>query len=601
MCGLFGSIVPLGELPSARDKQLHALRDLMRRRGPDGAGSWQHENVVLAHRRLAVQHPGPAGDQPMHSADGRWVVAYNGELYNDPELRAELQQLGVRFRGHCDTETLVEAFAAWGEDALSRLRGMYAIAAWDRRERRLVLARDPLGVKPLYWWCDGRELVFGSDVRPVVGHPAVGASPDWQGISAYLTTLASTRGQRTLFEGVSMLEPGGVLTCETGGTSLHPRLGSHVSSSPVDPTMQAEEAAEELGSLLADSVQRQLTSDVPLCSLLSGGIDSVTIAHLARPHRDSLLSYAAGSHEKDEDLVQARECASALGTDHAEARVEREDFLESWDWMIQEGGLPLSTPNEIAIHRVSRRLAEDGCVVTLSGEGADELLAGYEAVVRAAEVFEAAPPPDMCGGRFQLEALAWVPSGTKAALLRPEIWGSLENDGWLVDVVRSSFQQLTAESGPEADCLDPHLRFLRRWNLTVLLERLDRATMLASVEGRVPFADSEVQRLCERMPTSLKLGPEDGELPAGKLILRQAMRGRIPEAVVQRPKASFPLPFQGWIAERAGELRESRFAREVLLPEAIEAIVQDPVGHWQLAWPLMNLARWGDHWFESAA
>lgn len=601
MCGILGSVSTWGDTPSATREQWIRLRDRMERRGPDDSGFFEDRNVVLLHRRLAVRETGPAGAQPWTSRNGRVVVVYNGELYNADELQRELRDSGAvpaGFRTRCDTEVVAEAIAAWGADAFPRFRGMFAVGAFDLESRELLLARDPLGVKPLYWWCDGRELLFASDVRALVEHPAVSRTPNLNAVSAYLSTLRNTIDGQTLFEGVHMLEPGGSLSCSTRAERLAPRLARWFAASPVDATITRERAGLELGSALEDSVERHLVSDVPVCTLLSGGIDSATLAHLAARRHPDLKSYAAGFPAEGGDLEVADAVHAELSTDHRSVVVDRARFHRDWAWMVEEGGLPLSTPNEVAIHAVSRRLADEGCVVTLSGEGADELLAGYEGVMRAAEVFEEVGPPDMCGGRFQLEASAWIAPAAKARLLREDVWSALEQDAHLCQSVREEFEHCATEAGPEAVPLDIHLRFLRRTNLTALLERLDRSTMLSSVEGRVPFADVELLRLCESLPMATKLAPAStGDAPRTKLCLRDAMRDRLPRVVLDRPKASFPLPFQAWLEDAGAELSTSPFARALFRPETLDDVARDPAGQWSFAWPMLNVARWGDRWF----
>ena len=601
MCGILGSITLWGEESSATPEQLMDLRDRMERRGPDDAGFFQDRNVALLHRRLAVRETGAAGAQPWTSRDGRWVVVYNGELYNADELRGELQRAGKApegFRTQCDTEVVAEAIAAFGAEAISKFRGMFAIGAFQLETREVLLARDPLGVKPLYWWCDGRELLFASDVRAIVEHPAVTPTPNLLGISAYLSTLRSTIDGLTLFEGVRMLEPGSRLACSTRADRLVPRIDRGADSAPVDGRISRQRAARELEEALEDSVRRQLVSDVPVCTLLSGGIDSATIAHFATRSHPELQSYAAGFPADDGDLEIAESIHAALGTDHRSEIVGRPRFLNDWKWMVEEGGLPLSTPNEVAIHAVAKRLSEEGCVVTLSGEGADEMLAGYEGVMRAAEVFEQSNPPGMCGGRFQLEASSWIAPAAKTRLFHDDVWSALEEDAFLCQSVREEFQRCESEVGSDATPLDAHLRFLRRTNLTALLERLDRSTMLTSVEGRVPFADAEVLRLCESFPMATKLAPAKlGDEPRTKLCLRDAMAGKLPEVVLKRPKASFPLPFQAWLKDAGREFAESPFAHAIFTRSAIEDVARDPAGQWSFAWPMMNIARWGDRWF----
>ncbi len=598
------------------------LRDLMTHRGPDGAGLWRDGPVILAHRRLAVIDPTPAGAQPMLSPPdpqtgrSRFALVYNGELYNDAELRRDLSARGVVFRTGCDTETVLHAFARWGTDALARLRGIFALAVYDRELHTLTLARDPLGVKPMYWWSDGSQLVFASEPAPILEHPDVPVAPDLRMVSAYLTTIRTSLAGRTMFEGVRALRPGEMLQCDLdalGGTLALRLVTWWRGPASGSLALDEREGADRLRAGVAESVRRQLRSDVPVCTLLSGGLDSTVIAALARAHKSDLLSFCAGAPVPvdctqamgEEDLACARRTARAIGTRHAEALVTRDIFAERWPRMVSLMRAPLSTPNEVAIHAVALRLRESGCVVTLSGEGADELLGGYEGPMDAAADFVRAREPHARGADFELNASAWAPLDFKPGLLQDRHWRALDADRWLIETYRAEFDAAAEEAGTTG--LDAHLRLHRRINLTGLLQRLDSATMLASVEGRTPFADSEVAALCEALPMGLKYRPPESDRDASggvttaratgvrtKRVLRRAFAGMIPDGALNRPKASFPLPFQQWVGEHAPALRRSELSRELFSGPAIEAVSKQPERLWHLAWPMINLALWGE-------
>ncbi len=624
MCGLLGLVARVGRVPSLSDADVARARDLSWRRGPDAAGIWRHENAVLAHRRLSIRDHGGEAGQPMRSTDGRYTIVYNGELYNDAELRAELEHLGRPsggWRTDCDTETALVAFQAWGDGAFERLRGMFAIAVYDARERRLTLARDPLGIKPLYVWCDADELAFASEVPSLLALPRVDRRPNLDMVSAYLSTIRTVLGSDTLFEGVYALEPGRLMRCAFDADVLRPEVETYARGPAVrGDLVDDEDAAAELREVLRDSVHRHLVADVPVCTLLSGGVDSAFVAALAKETTPDLRSYCAGADGPPEELAQSdlgfgARAAAALGTRHAEARLTRDDFVDEWGEMVDLLGVPLSTPNEVAIRRVATRLREDGCVVTLSGEGADELFAGYAGPLDALQAVTLEHPDPAHGGALQLATTSWVAPADKAALLHPEWWAALEDDRALLATYQRAYEACAADAGPHADAMDVHARFLRRVNLAGLLQRLDTATMLASVEGRTPFADVEVWRFAESLPMRAKYRPATAGVAAGgatvpgaptggaeadrtKVCLRAAARGLVPGEVLRRPKASFPLPFQAWMEGIGGRLVESPFLRALTRPEALEAVASAPTARWNLAWPLWNLARWGDRWFS---
>lgn len=607
MCGILGLATIASRAPSVGLPTAERMRDTMAHRGPDGRGLWRDGSIILAHRRLAVVDTSPAGHQPMVAEDGRSAIVYNGELYNDAELREQLAAAGVRLTGTSDTQTVLHALRLRGRDALPRLRGMYALAFADTRERTVLLARDPLGIKPLYYTVietgGGQELVFASEPQAILAHPGITARPDPVGISGYLTTIRTVLGSRTLFDGIRTLRPGESILFDLSGDSIRQDARETPLPSieaPADPTAAVRAA-------LHDSARRHLRADVPVCCLLSGGLDSSILAALASREAGTLHTYCSGAPSaggEAGDFASARVVAAHLSTDHAEAPVTRTLFAQRWPEMVAAMGIPLSTPNEVAINEVARALRARGHVVALGGEGADELFAGYEAPMLDAARFEGLLPPTAASalpsslhpGHFQLLSSAWVPPEHKPAILNPDLWRALEGDEALIGFYTSEFDTL---SPPHAqtplDRLGRHLRFHRRINLAGLLSRLDTATMLASVEGRTPFADSAVAALAESLPMAAKFDP--ALAPSTKLILRRAFAADLPAPIIARPKASFPLPFQSWAADRADALLGSSFARGIFTEAAIHTVAARPTELWNLAWPMINLALWGQRWW----
>ena len=534
----------------------------------------------------------------MVSRDGRWVLVYNGELYEDAELRARLAPRA--FSTSCDAETVLAALEAWGERAPAELRGMFAFAAYDTRRQRLLLARDRTGRKPLYWTCDGAEFVFASAPTAVLAHPRVATEPDLQMVSAYLTTIRTTLAGRTLFRGVNAMEPGEVLTVDLDAPALRPRTLPRSADRPVDLDLTADEALTLVRDTLADTTRRHLVSEVKTCSLLSGGLDSSALAAIAHPSVDALETWCVGTPggaAEGDDLGHARQMAEHLGSAHSEVLVDRGSFLTTWHEMIDVLGTPLSTPNDVAIRNVTRAMRAGGALVTLSGEGADELFAGYGPALLAAAAFEEHAPDFLSGGRFQLESSAWISPAAKGEVLRDEVWRSLEQDAFVICAYDQLFETVRFEAGPDASPLDAHLRFQRRVNLTGLLERLDTAAMLSGVEGRTPFADDVMVDLAERLPMhhKIRMGGETPDL--GKRVLRDAFQDLLPGWVLERPKASFPLPFQGWLDEVTSTLDESPFAQAFFTPGILRQVAEGDMDLWPIAWPVANIALWGDRWW----
>ncbi len=571
---------------------INRMRDRLSHRGPDDAGTWSGQWGSIAHRRLSVIDPGPAGHQPMRSPDDRYVLAYNGELYNDLDLRSELATLGVQFRTNCDTETLLHALIQWGDDALNRLRGMYAFVFLDTKSARATIARDPLGIKPLYFSTithnQQTQLALASEIPTLLEHPAISSTPDPVTLSAYLTTLRTTLGARTMYQQIQTLEPGDWISIDLAESADTNLLNWWDSNTNRTPTQGLRQTIEE-------SVHRHLRTDVPMCALLSGGLDSAITTTIARRSLTQLNTYCAGARSAgfDDDFKFAAQLAAQLGTTHHEVIVTQDDFTQMLPQLITQMSNPMSTPNTIAIHAVATALRAQGHIVTISGEGADELFAGYTPIMQQCAARVAAlddPTRDPDGGLFHLRANAWISGELKPAVLSESLYQSAQQDELLLDHYQQTFAHLEQHSTSK-DPLQTHLRFQRRMNLPNLLQRLDAATMLAGVEGRTPFADIEVAIAAEALPMDRKF--IDGPDPQTKIALREAFLSDLPSEIISRPKASFPLPFQNWMTPFAQFLSESPFAREVFQEQSIALVSADPNKYWHMAWPMINIALWG--------
>lgn len=639
------------------------VREAMAHRGPDGAGlrelRWTARSgqgrvgeAWLVHRRLAVVGLGAAGEQPMSSRDGRVTLVYNGELYNWREIAGTLdgpgggaQRAAASLRAS-DTAALAEAIAAWGEAAIARLRGMYAFASIDEGRREVILARDPLGVKPLFYarvpaGGDGVErLVFASEPGALFEHGGVRCEPDAAVVSAYLTTIRTTLGERTLFEGVRCVRPGEriVLSMEDGREVRRASWWAERGGASVRVMGTFEEACERVREAVSGSVVAHAAADVPVCCLLSGGLDSSIVVTVLAGERGgasgatsmpALRTYCAGavadgaagdSTGGDDDFAHARSMASAAGSEHAEAVVDAAGFARRWGWMVGRTGWPLSTPNEVAIYEVAARLRADGMVVALSGEGADELFAGYAVPMERAWAWaNGEAGVGMDGGMFAVADAAWVPMEMKGQVLSEPMWLAAEDDAALVGWHVGAFAEELARAqamGVERDAVGigvaAQLMMQRRVNLPGLLQRLDSASMLTGVEGRTPFADSEVATLAESMPMSWKLVTgAGGRVEETKRVLRRGFERALPASVVGRAKASFPLPFQSWMGPMAGTVLggcgvsggggASDAARALFSGAAIDAVRSDAAGACMLAWPMLNLTLWAERWWGRGA
>lgn len=599
-----------------------SMRDALTHRGPDDAGLWADHSslgcVVLAHRRLAVRDTSHAGVQPMRSRNS--VIVYNGEIYNQPDVHATFDADSLP--DPCDTATVLGAMDINGASALRSFRGMYALAHYELHSHSLTLARDPMGIKPLYWTIirvEGHDVVaFASEIAGLLAHPNVTRKPDPVTISSYLTTIRTTLGERTLLDGVRTLLPGQTISFRYYGNTLQTQrerievddivIGVHA----VSTEHTFEEAVDLTREAVTRSIHAHLPSDVPICCLLSGGLDSSIIASVLSDRlrqrgtlgsvTSSLATWCAASDEAEtDDLVFARTMASHLRTEHHEVIVSRDMFLDQWLSMIRRSCVPLSTPNEIAIAEIARDMRSNGYVVAMSGEGADELFGGYDQPLSI--ITDAFRRDVDVADDAELDILAWMPTQIKPMLMTESAFEAAEHDANLVlyirDTVRSARDFAKGKYPGDTACdlrLRAHLEFSTKSNLVGLLQRLDTSLMQHSIEGRTPFADAGISQFASSLSVSDRFHIDTDGVTT-KRVLRHGFAGVLPESIVQRSKRSFPLPFREWIASASDVLRESEVVRTWIKPEIVDAISDQPAQHWRLAWPIMNLAIWGERMF----
>ncbi|MEM7712798.1 MAG: asparagine synthase C-terminal domain-containing protein [Cyanobacteria bacterium P01_A01_bin.68] len=398
--------------------------------------------------------------------------------------------------------------------------------------------------------------------------------------------MRTIMGKQTLFSGVYAVEPGQSLTFDLDHPCSKPRESRiDISSLPAEPDDTA------LRSIVEDAVQSHLRSDVELCAMLSGGLDSTIIAGTARQNVASLRTYCSGVDANEGDPSHASDVAALFGTEHTTALLDEATFSSLWVDTVSRTGMPLATPNEVAIRLIARTLRENQQIVALSGEGADELFAGYDAPLT-----DASERKVISGGRHELNANAWIPHEIKSTLLVGAFAVEASDDLRLVALFESAFER--ANAGVSDEGVAAHLRFQRSVNLPMLLHRLDAATMLESVEGRTPFADVRVAEAAGAIPIK-RLLDVTGTSPATrtKLALRKAFQDRVPSQVLSREKASFPLPFERWMGRVASKAQSSAVGGTIVQPALLAAIAEDPSKHWHLAWPVFNIVLWAEHWW----
>lgn len=584
-----------------------AMADRIAHRGPDDQGVWvdPEAGLALAHRRLSILDLSPAGHQPMPSPSGRWVVVYNGEVYNHVALRRQLESEGVcpAWRGHSDTETLLACVEAWGvERTLERSVGMFALALWDRHLRELWLARDRIGEKPLYYGWQGDSFLFGSELKALRAHPAFNASVDRGALSLFLRHNYVPE-PHSIYQGIRKLPSGTWLRLSVGQREAQPvaywSLAEVAERGSAHPFVGSEvEAVDELERLLGASVRGQMLADVPLGALLSGGIDSSLVtalmqANCSRPVR----TFTIGFHEKAYDEAGfASAIATHLGTEHTQLYLSGRDAMEQIPALPQMYDEPFADSSQLPTHLVMK-LARRSVTVALSGDAGDEFFGGYNRYFLGPKVWRriawmpAAARRALGAAMTTLSAetlnqLLAIPGriagvslpGDKAHKLGARLRGLRDMDDMYVSLVTEwpAAEQLVRGGTIPPNLLDqrdqwpqladPVSRMMALDAMTYLpgdiLTKVDRSSMAVSLETRAPFLDRDLVEFAWTLPMHMKL--RDGK---GKWILRQLLERHVPRALIERPKQGFGIPLDQWLRGPLREWAEALLAEDRLREE----------------------------------
>jgi asparagine synthase (glutamine-hydrolysing) len=597
------------------------MRDVITHRGPDDEGIYIDQNVGLGHRRLSIVDVA-SGHQPMTNEDGSLYITYNGEVYNHADFREMLEARGHVYKTHCDTETILHLYEEYGDSCVEHLRGMFAFAIWDRKKRELFIARDRLGVKPLYYvhTADG-SLYFASEIKALLEARAVKPEMNFAAFSDYLANHA-TSGEDTLFVNVKRLMPGHTLTWHAGKIRIKKYWDVSFAKAAQNGHSDRDYIAE-WSELFRQSVQLRLMADVPLGMFLSGGIDSSAIAAVMSTLVDEPIktfSVAFAEREANE-LKYARLVAQTFKTDHHEVLIRPEQFFDALPELIWHEDEPLAHPSSVALYFVSE-LASRHVKVVLTGEGSDELMAGYARYRKT--ILNLA-----LGERYH----RMVPSGIRD-LVRDQISGmtgsklqrtflnlspdieSIYFDNFAVFPRSDQDHLLTRETIDRTGGIDPYAgvrRALSETDATSLLDRLlyadiktylhellmkqDQMSMAASVESRVPFLDHKLVEFTSALPERLKLNRW-----TTKYVLRQSMKGVLPEPILTRPKMGFPVPIGAWFRGAYTNVLDEyvlgsrAVERNIFNPQFVRTLVDQhrrgEANHSERLWSLVNLEMW---------
>jgi len=647
MCGILGIV---GRQAAAPD--LGALRNalqLMRHRGPDDEGYLLFDSstcttvlaggddtdsrlglppllaqaegsydVVLAHRRLSIIDVTVAGHQPMESADGRYSIVLNGEIYNFVELRRDLMQRGYAFRSGSDTEVVLAAYAEWGPGMLTRFVGMFALAILDKSARTILLARDPFGIKPLYWMRSGRAFLFASEIAPLLSLASSHASADVDSLYRYMRFGVTDGHETTMFSGVNQVPPAHYLLLATDGSVLTPNRPYWVPGQVTRRNLSLDDAASELRHLLAESVRLHLRSDVPLGVCLSGGLDSTAITALVRAQLGAAAPIHAFSYVSNDPRTGEGPyvdlAADVFGLQRHAVSPTAGELVGDLEALVRTQEQPFDSTSIYAQFNVFRLARNNGMTVMLDGQGSDELFGGYATAVSAqlaSAILRRSPgairslvlSPHMSAPgmrrRIVLSALGrMLPTplvGPIMSLVGEALYPPWLNADWFR---RRGHEATPRVQGRGRESLrDELLHFVKTLSLPRLLRYEDRNSMAFSIESRVPFCTVALADFAFSLPSTYLVGM-DGTT---KAVLRRAVGDIVPPTILHRAKVGFATPerewltaLRPWVSELVGsdEFRSLPFMNHSVVEDAIDAQLGDPRAISPFTWRFLNVGAW---------
>lgn len=619
MCGLAG-IFNLNEEPISL-QLIKKITKPIAHRGPDDEGFFVENNLAFGHRRLSILDTSSLGAQPMMSKDGNWIVVFNGCIYNFMELRLELKNLGHRFVSSCDTEVLVEGLAAFGKDFFKKINGMFAVAAWNRQSKELILSRDRFGVKPLYYWFNGKTIVFASEIKAILEHPNYQTKVNLSALNEYFTFQNLFRYQ-TLFEEITMLPPANTVSISTKSPIVRHHSWWDYDFSKPDNQMSFEDAKNETQRLLKQAVSRQMIADVPVGSYLSGGMDSGSLAGLASQHVPRLATFTAGFELSEvtgveatfDERIDAELIANYYKTEHYEQVINAGDLkwsLPKVVWHLEDLRVGMSYPN----YYISR-LASKFVKVCLQGTGGDELFGGYP--WRYYRVFDSINQQTFFDNYYGF----WqrlVSDEDKNQLFRADIFAQMD-----LKEPRQIFERVfTFNQKLKYDTAEEHIQNSLYFEIKTFLNGLllvgDKLSMANGLEERFPFLDNDLVNFAQKIPVRHKLGNLEKmkrmnenetakyrkfyqQYDDGKNVLRKAMYDLLPEKIINRKKQGFSAPDESWYrGENAAYIKDlllnkNAAYQEFINPDYVKKIIDEHINqrinHRLLIWSLMCFEWW---------
>lgn len=622
MCGIAGVYSFNGDIFS--HSHLHKMANSIAHRGPDAEGFFIEPGIALAHRRLSILDISSKGTQPMTSKNKEWTILFNGCIYNYLEIKQDLKSKGHEFVSTTDTEVIAEGLAEYGPDIFKRFNGMFAVAAWNSKERALYLSRDRYGVKPLYYWHHGRSVVFASEIKAIMAHPDFKVGVDTGALNEYFT-FQNLFSFRTLFKGVFMLPPANTVKVTSDSTYIKHQSWWDYDFSEPDNKMTFEEAKEETSRLFKQAVTRQMVADVPVGSYLSGGMDSGSITGIASKQVDRLCTFTCGFDMSEVTGVEvnyderrdAELMANHFKTEHYEQVMNAGDLrwsLPKLVYHLEDLRVGMSYPNYYIA-----RLASKFVKVCLQGTGGDELFGGYP--WRYYRVFQSLDQKDFFNNYYNF----WqrlVPDSDRSKLFNPQISNQIDKNE-----PREIFEKVfTFNSRLKFDTPEDHINNSLYFEIKTFLPGIllvgDKLSMAHGLEERFPFLDNDLVAFAQKIPVRYKLGNLANEIARidenetgakkrflsyqtyddGKNVLRKAMMDFIPEKIVNRKKQGFSAPDESWYrGENADYVKElllvgNPASAEFINPDYVKQIIHEHmdkhINHRLLIWSLMSFEWW---------
>lgn len=581
MCGIFGIF---GLDATTINKEI--IYDTIASRGPDARGEYienesdLEDQVMLLHTRLKIIDLNDSANQPFYEGDK--VLLFNGEIYNYKELREELIGLGYTFRTLSDTEVVIKLLIEYiKRDSLvicmNKMRGMFAICLYDKVTKQIILARDRLGIKPLYYYMDDKYIIFGSNIRSILKTKKIESKLSIKGISSYLS-FRSAIGSNTSYERIKKLEPGNMMLINNRIPVI--KKYWELPNQNFNNEISYEELKNDVYNILEESIRIRMVCDVNYGAYLSGGVDSSTVVAIMNKYTPIVNTYSVGFQESNE-FKYAQIVAEKFNTRHTELLINSEEFFKALIELIDIKGEPLGVPNEVPLYLLSK-LLKNKVTVMLSGEGADELFHGYGRIFRLEDDLDISKPLYL---NF-LKKYSYVPFEQKKEIFVEELWQELEEDKEIHEFYREAFDNVE----DIIELQDKISYIFLKHHLPILLHRLDSSTMAAAVEGRVPFVDHKlIEYVLSKVPKEWKIrwkSDKDAELAEGrtaaeisevhdipKYILKDCMKGMLSDEILYRKKIGFPVPLRQWFDCEASRIIkriiETGYVREYFKMDAI--------------------------------